>query len=58
MRNFIYGLVLGVGITAASSGIAATVIGDGYLFSWVVTYNGEVVCYDPWVWSGVLEIEC
>lgn len=58
MRNFIYGLITGIGIAATSATYAASIAGDGYLFGWDVKVDGDVVCNDPWIWPGFQEIEC
>ena len=61
------GITIGVLLDADSATAAgpptpipvAKVIGDsGYLMGWDVTYEGEVVCSDPYVWTASSEIEC
>ena len=59
MAKFVFGLIAGLIIGVAGSGSAQTLVGDmGYLFGWDVTYNGETICSDPFIWTGVNEIEC
>ena len=59
MRNFIYGLIAGTSISAASVAYAAELVhGSGYLFGWDVMINGEIACSDPFVWPAFREIEC
>lgn len=59
MRRFVTGLTLGVFLGAATTALAAQVVGSsGYLMGWEVKVNGEEVCDDPYVWPGTKEIEC
>jgi len=60
MRKFFAGLAVGLALGTASTAMAAMVAGDsGFLFGFTVTYNGEEICSDPWVWTGgIKEIEC
>jgi hypothetical protein len=60
MRKFLAGLAVGLALGTASSAVAARLVGDsGYLFGFTVTYDGETVCDDPWIWAGgINEIEC
>lgn len=53
--GFIVGLVLGGAVPAAA---AALVGSSGYLSGWTVTKNGHEICYMPYVWAGMKEIEC
>ena len=58
MRNFIFGLILGVGLATISTAYAISTLKTGYFFGWEVTQDGNVVCSDPFIWPGVREIEC
>ena len=59
MRNFVLGLFVGIGIAAAAGVYAAAVVGgNGWLVGWDVIINNSVVCSDPYVRTGVREIEC
>lgn len=57
MRTCLVGLVIGL-ILGGSAAYAAGVYGDGYLFGWTVTKDGEEVCDAPFIWSVTKEIEC
>lgn len=52
---FVVGLVVGIALSAQAQRIVGS---DGYLIGWEVTYEGDVICSDPFVWTGTREIEC
>jgi hypothetical protein len=56
--RFVVGVVVGVLLAGSAAMATPRIIGDGYLFGWTVTVEGEEVCDTPFVWSGIREIEC
>ena len=59
MRKISLGFALGLLIGTAMPAAAALLVGsNGYLNGWTVTNNGREVCYAPYVWVGLREIEC
>lgn len=59
MKNFSFGLAFGLLLGAAAPVAAAAIVGStGYLSGWTVTKNGDEVCYMPYVWTSIKEIEC
>lgn len=59
MKKFSIGFFAGILIGAAAPITAATLVGGtGYLSGWTVTKNGAEVCYMPYVWASIREIEC
>lgn len=59
MTKFLAGIFCGIiiGTTGLVQG-QAIIGGAGYLIGWSVTYRGQIICDDPWIWNGVREIEC
>lgn len=53
--GFLVGLMFGAVVPASAS---ALIEGSGYLSGWTVTKNGREICYMPYVWRGIKEIEC
>lgn len=59
MRKFAFGIAIGVVIGLATPIAAAQLVGNtGYLRGWTVTKDGEEVCYMPYVWVSIKEIDC
>jgi len=58
MRNYIIGFCAGLALGTVVPATAATLTGSGYLHGWDVTMNGKTICYAPYIWSAVREIEC
>ncbi len=59
MKQFIAGVVAGLGIGIAITANAAVIAGDnGYALGWTVEKNGEEICDAPFVWVGTQQIEC
>jgi hypothetical protein len=59
MLRFLSGLIIGVVIGSAVGAFAAVIAGDnGYLLGWTVTKDGEQICSDPFICTGINEIEC
>ena len=59
MRKYITGFILGIAVGAVVPAAAATLVGNtGYLSGWTVTKNGDEICYMPYVWTSIREIEC
>ena len=57
-KGFVLGLLLGL-LLSGGTAWAAGCFGNGYLNGWSVTsMGGEIICDDPFVWSGTHEIEC
>jgi hypothetical protein len=59
MKKLVIGFMVGLAAGAAVPAVAASIVGGtGYLSGWTVTKNGEEVCYMPYIWTGIREIEC
>ena len=59
MKKFSVGFVVGLALGMVVPAAAATLVGgSGYLSGWTVTKDGNEICYMPYVWAGVREIEC
>jgi len=59
MKKLAIGFIVGLAVGTAAPVAAATLVGHtGYLFGWTVTKDGEEVCYMPFVWTAIREIEC
>ena len=59
MKKFILGFATGLMLGGVVPVAAATMAGgNGYLRGWTVTKNGSEICYMPYVWAGIREIEC
>ncbi len=56
MKKFILGLVLGLSLSAGLT------FANGFMMGWTVKINTsdglEVECDDPYIWTGIKEIEC
>lgn len=59
MKKFSVGFVIGLALGTVVPAAAATLVGgSGYLSGWTVTKDGDEICYMPYVWQGIREIEC
>jgi len=59
MKRFSTGFVMGLLLGAVAPVTAATLVGGtGYLSGWTVTKDGDEICYMPYVWASIREIEC
>ena len=59
MRKLAIGFVIGLAAGAAVPVAAAAIVGNtGYLSGWTVTKDNEEICYMPFVWTSIREIEC
>jgi len=59
MRKFVTGLIVGLTLGTVVPAAAAQLVGNsGYLLGWDVTKDGETICYAPYVWTAIREIEC
>lgn len=59
MRKLAIGFIIGLAAGAAVPAVAASIFGStGYLSGWTVTKNGNEICYMPYVWTSIREIEC
>lgn len=56
--RFMLGVALGVAIGLSTASYAQTCVGAGYLIGWDVTKDEIVLCSDPFVWEGTMELEC
>lgn len=59
MKKLTIGFIIGLAAGAAVPAVAASIVGStGYLSGWTVTKDGNEICYMPYVWTSVREIEC
>jgi len=59
MRKVSLGFAIGLALGTVVPAAAATIVGGtGYLSGWIVTKDGREVCYMPYVWTTLREIEC
>lgn len=59
MKKLTIGFIIGLAAGAAVPAVAASIVGStGYLSGWTVTKNGNEICYMPYVWTSIREIEC
>lgn len=59
MRKYITGFILGLVVGTVAPVTAASLVGGtGYLSGWTVTKDGDEICYMPYVWTSIREIEC
>lgn len=59
MKKFTVGFITGLMLGSVVPAAAATLVGNsGYLSGWTVTKDGEEICYMPYIWSSIREIEC
>jgi hypothetical protein len=59
MKKLTIGFIIGLTAGAAVPAVAATIVGStGYLSGWTVTKDGNEICYMPYIWTSIREIEC
>lgn len=59
MKKLVIGFIIGLAAGAAVPAVAATIVGStGYLSGWTVTKDGDEICYMPYIWTSIREIEC
>jgi hypothetical protein len=59
MKKLVIGFMIGLAAGAAVPVAAATIVGStGYLIGWSVTKDGNEICYMPYIWTSIREIEC
>jgi hypothetical protein len=59
MKKLTIGFIIGLAAGAAVPAVAATIVGNtGYLSGWTVTKDGNEICYMPYIWTSIREIEC
>lgn len=59
MKKYALGVLTGLALGVVAPAAAASIVGgSGYLSGWTVTANGEEVCYMPYIWPSIREIEC
>jgi len=59
MSKFTLGFIAGLMLGAVAPAAAVSLVGGtGYLSGWSVTKDGDEICYMPYVWSSIREIEC
>jgi hypothetical protein len=59
MKKLSIGFIIGLAAGAAVPAVAATIVGStGYLSGWTVTKDGNEICYMPYIWTSIREIEC
>jgi hypothetical protein len=59
MKKLTIGFFIGLAAGAAVPAVAASIVGStGYLSGWTVTKDGDEICYMPYVWTSIREIEC
>jgi hypothetical protein len=59
MKKLTIGFIIGLAAGAAVPAVAASIVGStGYLSGWTVTKDGDEICYMPYVWTYIREIEC
>lgn len=59
-RWFVIGMIIGF-LLGTLSTVGASVLfkeNNGYLHGWSVMIKGRALCYDPYVWVRMKEIEC
>lgn len=59
MRKFVTGLIVGLSLGTVAPAAAASIVGGmGPLIGWTVVKDGEVICYMPFAWTVIRQIEC
>jgi hypothetical protein len=59
MKKLTIGFIIGLAAGAAVPAAAAAIVGStGYLSGWTVTKDGNEICYMPYIWTSIREIEC